>query len=309
MWNRPVADDQALPPEIAAPIARFHGERPPAPAWFDQALAHEPERSVIEVEGAPIELLTWGEVGRPGLVFLHGNGAHADWWRFIAPFFAADHRCAAISWSGMGGSGWREVYSPELYAAEVFAAAKAASIDDPLLVAHSFGGFPAMYCAAAHAERLRGAIYVDTSIRPPHRRWAGPPERGRGRVYPTLPEALARFRFAPPQPCENLYIADFIARTSLKAVDGGWAWKFDPLMWSKFERRDFHEVMAEVRAPSALIWGGRSSLMDEETVDYMLGQMPAGMPTVVIPEADHHVMVDQPLAFVAALRGLLAAWP
>jgi hypothetical protein len=29
----------------------------------------------------------------------------------------------------------------------------------------------------------------------------------------------------------------------------------------------------------------------------------------MIPDADHHLMVDQPLAFVAALRGLLAGWP
>jgi hypothetical protein len=28
----------------------------------------------------------------------------------------------------------------------------------------------------------------------------------------------------------------------------------------------------------------------------------------VIPDAGHHIMVDQPLALVAALRSLLAAW-
>ena len=33
-----------------------------------------------------------------------------------------------------------------------------------------------------------------------------------------------------------------------------------------------------------------------------------GSPRVVIPEAEHHVMIDQPLAFVSALRALLAAW-
>jgi hypothetical protein len=30
---------------------------------------------------------------------------------------------------------------------------------------------------------------------------------------------------------------------------------------------------------------------------------------VVVPEARHHLMLDQPLALVAALRGLLAGWP
>jgi pimeloyl-ACP methyl ester carboxylesterase len=36
-----------------------------------------------------------------------------------------------------------------------------------------------------------------------------------------------------------------------------------------------------------------------------LGQTPFGTPFVDIPEAGHHVMVDQPLALVAALRALI----
>lgn len=36
--------------------------------------------------------------------------------------------------------------------------------------------------------------------------------------------------------------------------------------------------------------------------------LPPGSPQMAIPDADHHVMIDQPLAFVAALRGLLAGW-
>jgi pimeloyl-ACP methyl ester carboxylesterase len=31
-------------------------------------------------------------------------------------------------------------------------------------------------------------------------------------------------------------------------------------------------------------------------------------PIVEVPEAQHHVMLDQPLAFVAALRTLLQSW-
>jgi pimeloyl-ACP methyl ester carboxylesterase len=40
----------------------------------------------------------------------------------------------------------------------------------------------------------------------------------------------------------------------------------------------------------------------------MLDVMPDEVLRAVIPDADHHVMVDQPLAFVAGLRGLLAGW-
>ena len=37
--------------------------------------------------------------------------------------------------------------------------------------------------------------------------------------------------------------------------------------------------------------------------------LPDDMVQVAIPDSDHHIMVDQPLALVAALRALLAAWP
>lgn len=307
-----MADDQV--PLVAPLLAPFAGATPPAPAWFDAALAEAPDRSLIPVDGADIELLTWGEIGKPGLLFLHGNGAHADWWSFIAPFFAKEWRVAAISWAGMGGSGWREAYSAKSFAAEVFAAVEAAGLEaggvKPILVGHSFGGFPTLYCGVEHADRLRGIIMVDSSIQPPEKRWKGPPPRPgfSNRVYPTLNEALARFRLAPPQDCENLYIADYIARRSLKAVEGGWTWKFDPAIWQRFSMPDLGLLLSQIACPAALMWGERSNLMHAETLDYMLEQMPKDVLRLPIPDADHHVMIDQPLAFVAGLRGLLAAW-
>ena len=314
-----MADDQTLSASLLGP---FKGEPPPAPAWFDAAIAVEPERSIIEVEGTPIELLTWGEVGKPGLLLLHGNVAHADWWSFIAPFFAKDWRVAAISWAGMGASGWREAYSARTFAAEAFAAVEAAQLEagghKPIFVGHSFGGFPTLYCAARHAERLRGAILVDSSIQPPEKRWKGPPPRsGKGMpIYPTLPEALARFRLAPPQPCENLYVADFIARRSLKRAplpDGsgeGWTWKFDPFLWSKLDRSQMQQVQRGPPAvPIAQISGDRSAIMRRRELGAQGDFVPSGVPHAIIPDSEHHIMVDQPLALVAALRTLLAVWP
>jgi pimeloyl-ACP methyl ester carboxylesterase len=173
-------------------LGRFGGARPPAAAWFKATLAHEPDRSFFEVEGARIELLTWGEVGRPGLLFLHGNAAHADWWSFIAPQFAADYRCAAISWSGMGRSDWREAYSIPLFAREVLAAIDAAGLAHsgapPVIVAHSFGGFPTLHVASFHPNAIAGAILVD-SAPPPRRRGAAATPCARPDPQPALPLA------------------------------------------------------------------------------------------------------------------------
>src|SRR5579859_7133931 len=140
--DEPVRLQPDLPPEIASPLAPFAGAKPPAPAWFEAALAKAPERSLVTVDGARIELLTWGKRGKPGLIFVHGNSAHADWWSFIAPFFADDFRVAALSLSGMGASDWRELYSFDLFAEEIFACAKAAGLYEaeakPVYIGHSF---------------------------------------------------------------------------------------------------------------------------------------------------------------------------
>ena len=302
-------------PVPVTPLAAFAGAVPPAPSWFSDALAVEPERSFVVVEGAAIETLCWGERRKPGLLLLHGAGANADWWSFIAPFFAADYRITALSWSGMGRSDHRAAYCFPTYVAELLAVAEATGQFDagpPLVVGHSFGGFLMMAAMQAAGERFRAAVIVDTpfsALEDPNRHT--PPE-GRDRphrFYPTLPEALARFRLMPPQGCENPYIADWIARASLVERERGWQWRFDPHVFGRFEPADMIDLLHAPKCPVALIWGDRSALMPPDRVAGMRARLPAGSPAVAIPDAEHHVMIDQPLAFVAALRGLFAGWP
>jgi len=83
-------DDERL----RAPLKRLAGASPQAPHWFTDALDAAPHRERLDVAGAGVELLTWGERGRPGLLLLHGSAAHADWWRFIAPFFLPEPNSA-----------------------------------------------------------------------------------------------------------------------------------------------------------------------------------------------------------------------
>ena len=91
-----------------------------APGWFVKALATPYEERFIDVDGVPVHYLKWGGASdKPGIVLVHGNGAHAHWWTFIAPFLLEHYRVAALDLSGMGDSGHRAHYSPEGFAAEV----------------------------------------------------------------------------------------------------------------------------------------------------------------------------------------------
>jgi hypothetical protein len=61
--------------------------------------------------------------------------------------------------------------------------------------------------------------------------------------------------------------------------------------------------------PLAQIFGDRSAIMLRREAAGQADYVPDGVPSVAIPDSEHHIMVDQPLALVAALRTLLAVWP
>ena len=80
------------------------------PFWYTTAMDCPSQSASISVDGIEIAYETWGEVGKPGVVLIHGSNAHLEWWRFTAPFLADRFRLAAIDLSGNGNSGWRERY-------------------------------------------------------------------------------------------------------------------------------------------------------------------------------------------------------
>ena len=304
-----------LDERLRAPLAAFHGERPPAPAWYEAAIAETPERSFVCVEGAEIETLAWGERGRPGLLLLHGGMANADWWAHIAPFFSGAYRVAAPSMSGAGRSSWRDRYDVGQFAREMDAVARAAGLHAagrPVFVAHSFGSRPLIHAMADPDLAPRAGVILDAAIRvqPPQRERRREPKPHR--AYPTLASALERFRLMPYQSCENAFILDYIARQSLVEVAGegagpGWTWRFDPFFFSKGEGAEQPRAEAALRAarcPFALLYGEHSAIVRPDNLAHTHAIAPGAL-YAAIPDAAHHVFLDQPLATVSALRVLM----
>ena len=315
--KRVTTTDQSLEPADPAlmrPLAQFAGLKPPAPGWFNLALSEAPERTMFDVDGADIEMLCWGQRGAPGIVLVHGTNAHADWWSHIAPALATNRRVVALSNSGMGRSAWRAQYSVACYVREVIAVAQAGGVFEgpqaPIAIGHSFGGLIVAETMALAGDRFAGAVLADTMLTPVS---SDMPELSRRpkpkRVMASVEQAVARFRLSPPQDVENFYVLDHIARHSLKTVPGGVTWAFDPSIIGKIGRFPNGAVVARARAPLALMRGERSRFVNDAMFDYAIQQIGRAVPRVVVPDADHHLLIDQPLAFIAALRGLLAAWP
>ena len=294
------------------PLTPYAGERPPAPDWFVTAIETPYEVGETDVQGCAIRWQRWGDVTKPGLLFVHGNGAHAHWWDFIAPYFMDEFHCVAFSFSGMGESDWRNDYSPETYVGEIIRVADATGLfahaEKPILAAHSFGGFIARLALVQHSEKFKHAAIIDSYVPMPGEEFKGPPPRSnRNRIYDDLATALGRFRLAPPQPCDNHYILDYIARWSLKKFDGGYTWRFDPNIWKGVrEDMDHAEILRQITCPLTFLNGAESVLVSDQLVPYIQAHAGPDTPVIAIPHAQHHVWLDQPIAFISALRAIIA---
>ena len=280
------------------------------PGWFTTAIESPRTEGTVEVNGTDIHYLEWGDRAKPGIVLVHGGSAHAHWWAHLAPMLAERYHPVALDLSGHGDSGHRDEYSFEQWAEELMSICTACGIDNPpVLVGHSMGGLVSIVAAALHGASLRGVIIVDSPVLRPE------PEQEstlsgstfrKLKVYPDLDTALDRFRLIPPQPKSNEFIHDYIARNSLREVEGGWSWKFDPNI--RVERAAINEFLAGIETRVALFRGDLSELVTPDVSDYMHELLGRNAPVVAIPNAYHHLIIDEPLAFIAALRAILADW-
>lgn len=284
-----------------------------APRWFQDALAVPYEDRTVRLGDADVHYLVWGPVGAPGLVFVHGGGAHAHWWTHVAAQFADRYRVAAIDLTGHGDSDHRERYAMAQWAEEVMAVCDGIGCSGaPVIVGHSMGGFVTIVTAALHGHRLAGVVVCDSPVNKPD------PEVdaaragqafGQPRVYPDVETALARFRTVPEQKHYLPWVMDNVARHSIKEVDGGFVWKFDRNVFGAVEhpRTAARPHLSEVRTRLALL-ASEFGLVTPEVGRYMYDQLGRVAPVIELPQAGHHPMLDVPLVLLTAIRTLLADW-
>jgi phosphoglycerate dehydrogenase-like enzyme/pimeloyl-ACP methyl ester carboxylesterase len=280
------------------------------PAWYQSALATTASIRQVMVEGSSVHFRCWGQAGAPGVVLVHGSAAHSRWWDHVAPLLAASGwRVGAIDLTGHGDSDRRPRYTLAGWAAEALAAADALdAAGPPVLVGHSMGGMVTLTAARDDGRRLSGVIAVDATPRlPDDAREARARARStrRYRDYPSLAAATARFTPKPEQPTSLPYVLAHIARHSFRAdADGRWRPKFDPAIYDRIPLR--LDDVDEFECPVVVLRAEHGSVGTE-----VLAEMQRREPEVAVielPQAHHHVMLDQPLVLVTALRTQLAAW-
>ncbi len=280
-----------------------------------QLLIPAPDRTgSVAVEGCAIEWSAWdGEPSFPTPILLHGARAHRGWWSaVVAELRARSLGAIALDFSGNGDSGWRQSYSAELWAAEALAVAEREIGGPAVLVGHSMGGQVALAAAAEQPLAVSAAILLDTKIELPS---AATGDLPRGiparplRLYPTREAAVGSFRLQPPQPLVDEPLLREVAARSVRQEEGGWCWKFDTAIAHRWTDAIIAGFARRVECPLWLIRGERSDLTSAHTAASIEALTGMPVPEVVIPEAHHHLLLDQPRLVGAAIAAILVQLP
>jgi pimeloyl-ACP methyl ester carboxylesterase len=214
----------------------------------------------------------------------------------------------ALDLSGHGDSGRRNSYNLDTWSREVLAVAADARITSPpTVIGHSMGGLVTLRLASLVGSSIAGAVAIDSPVREltpedhaaRQRRAFGPML-----VYRSRQAAESRFRPVPDQPMIS-YVAEHVAATSVTEVEGGWTWKYDPRIFARAPLSP--ELLTRPDCRLAL-FRAEYGIMAQELMEVMHDRLGGVGPVVEIPAAGHHVMLDQPIALVTALRTLLADW-
>jgi len=115
---------------------------------------------------------------------------------------------------------------------------------------------------------------------------------------------VAAFRLLPRETIADPVLLAHMARMGLARVDGGFRFRFDPACYADREPVDCWSLLPRVTAPTLLVRGEHSPVLPLEMAGRMLETL-RDAELVEIPGAYHHVTLDTPEAFTAALETFL----
>ena len=243
------------------------------------------------------------------MLFIHGGSAHAHWWDFIAPAFVDDFHVLALDLRGHGESEWPKdwEYSSLHYTSDLEQVIDRWGLGAPVLLGHSMGAHNVLVYASRNSAKLRAMVAIDTP--PDYSKYAveflrtyaeKPPRR-----FESHEEAIASFKVLPRETRARKEILDHIARHTYKRTeDGSWTHKLDRRTLMR-EPLQVWDQLSQIKCPALIVKVTQSPVLDIEAARRMIAILPDARLTE-IADSFHHVMFDNPVALIAALRSFAA---
>jgi len=264
-----------------------------------------------------LHCLLWGADDEPTVLLVHGNGGHAHWWDAVVRYFVPGFQLVVPDLRGHGESEWSRApaYAITDFAADLLATADRLAPARFAIIAHSMGARAAAWFAAHHPERVRGLALLDTTLTgvdpETAQRWRGRVVGQRdGRAYGSYEDAIAAFRFVPPEDGVAPAIRANIAHHAVcERATNQWTFRFDRAVLS-LEGDRAGDISARVAAVACPIWVGRGS-GSPVIVRREFDRLRAQHPNLEVHdfEGAHHFFVSHPRDAGSALRQFLDRLP
>ena len=260
----------------------------------------------MHVNALALHYLEWGEATNPALILLHGGSAHAHWWDHIAPALARTHRVLALDLRGHGESAWARPPAYEIadYVADLEGVITALELNTPVLMGHSLGGFVALRYATTATTSCGACVIVDIGSRLRSSRTMRllrslPPP-----VYSTAADVYTRFRLLPAETRATPELLRHIALQSVRPDHTGrFHLKSDRAVMTR-QPCDLEPQLTRIVCPILFIRGQHSGTLSAERLAHLVQVCPQAA-GVEIPQAGHHVFLDQPVAFLDTVTTFL----
>jgi pimeloyl-ACP methyl ester carboxylesterase len=264
-----------------------------------------PRDRYLTVSGRRLHLLDWGGEGRTPLLLLHGFTGHAHAWDTLSIALQPHFHVVALDQRGHGESDPADVYHAVAELDDLSGVIEQLGLASLVLVGLSMGGRNAMYFASKRPELVQRLVIVDIGPEVSRRATApstGPPEP---ETWESIEQAARHLLRGNPYPGIHYY--RWVASHSLRQrPDGALVWSWHPSIKARRVPADvdWWAVLRAIRAPTLVLRGAESPVLDRDVAERMARELPDGR-FVEIPRAVHTLHEDNPEAVLAALHEFL----
>lgn len=267
------------------------------------ALLPDAAAGSVDLGAVRLHVALLGPATAPPVVLLHGFPETGATWRAVAADLAADHRVVVPDLRGAGCSSFAppgtDAYDKRSLAADLAGLVTALGLPPATVVGHDMGAMTAVAWARARPDQVARLVLSGggvpgfglAELGPPHLRTFGdaPPGTIERAIGGEVRGFLAGFVGSPVFPLDDA-VAAYRPPGRIDAAMGQY----------RALGRDAADNRADPRPlamPVLVIAGGAPDL----TVPTVTPLAPVRR-VVVVPDAGHYVLVEQPVAFADAVR-------
>ena len=271
-----------------------------------------PTDHFVKVNGLNIHYLDWGGGSDHTLLLVHGQGAHAHQWDYIARKLHQQYRVIAIDQRGHGDSDHAgEGYAASAFASDLAVFAEALGIVPYDYCGSSLGGRNGIAYAGDYPDHLKHFVTIDygpeMSASSARRQIGGMNRRPLG--WRSIDDFVQFSSEQNPRASEEHhrtvaahglrlnYAGKYVPKADPEMfwINGSFGAKEVPYLW---------EQWAKIRCPILEIKGSESDFLSPDILSRMREPQP-NMQLVEAPDAGHSITADNPEFIITELRRFL----